>query len=70
LIVVHFAKRWRIPESEVTPESLHTHLGESAAPLVDSMVTADALRFGRREVERVELDALRSSIEESLRHAS
>ncbi|HEY5377745.1 MAG TPA: BatD family protein [Polyangiaceae bacterium] len=70
LIVVHFANRWGVTESEVTVEALRTQLGTGAEPLVDAMSTSDALRFGRRNLEPMELGALCSSIEESLRKAA
>ena len=70
LIVVHFANRWGVTESEVTVEALRTQLGTSAEPLVEAMSTSDALRFGRRNLEPMELGALCSSIEESLRKAA
>ncbi len=70
LIVVHFANRWGVTESEVTVEALRTQLGTNAEPLVDAMATSDALRFGRRNLEPMELGALCSSIEESLRKAA
>jgi hypothetical protein len=70
LIIVHFANRWGVTESEVTVEALRTQLGTSAEPLVDALSTSDALRFGRRNLEPTELGALCSSIEESLRKAA
>jgi hypothetical protein len=70
LIVLHFAKRWGVAESEVTAEALRMQLGTSAEPLVNAIATSDALRFGRRNLEPTELGALCSSIEESLRNAA
>lgn len=70
LIVLHFAKRWGVAESEVTAEALRNQLGTSAEPLVNAIATSDALRFGRRNFEPIELGALCSSIEESLRNAA
>ncbi|HEY4104146.1 MAG TPA: BatD family protein [Polyangiaceae bacterium] len=70
LIVVHFSKRWGVAESGVTVEALRTQLGTRAEPLVQAISTSEALRFGRRNIEPVELDSLRSSIEKSLRNAA
>jgi hypothetical protein len=70
LIVMHFSRRWGVAEGEITPDALRAQLGNQAEPLVQAFSTSDALRFGRRSVERVELRALCSSIEESLKHAA
>jgi hypothetical protein len=70
LIVAHFAKRWGVTESEVTADALRAQLGTDAEPLVAAISTSEALRFGRRNVEPIELGALCSSIEESLRKAA
>ncbi|MEI9950190.1 MAG: BatD family protein [Pseudomonadota bacterium] len=70
LIVLHFAKRWGMNENEITAEALRSRLGTNAEPLIDAISTCDALRFGRRQLEPVELGALCSSIEESLRKAA
>jgi hypothetical protein len=69
LIVVHSAKRWGVAEASVTPDFLRQHLGPTAEPLVAAIASADALRFGRRDLEPTELWTVRSSIEESLRDA-
>jgi hypothetical protein len=70
LIVVHFAKRWGVPEKEVTADALRRQLGATADPLVQAMSTADALRFGRRDLPPTELRVVCSSIEASLRDAA
>jgi hypothetical protein len=70
LITVHFSKRWGVAESEVTAEKLRVKLGAHAEPLINAISTSEALRFGRRNLEPVELGALCSSIEESLRNAA
>ncbi len=70
LIVVHFAKRWGVPENEVTPAALREQLGTNAEPLLDVISTSEALRFGRRDFGPLELRTLCSSIEESLRQAA
>ncbi len=67
LIVVHSAKRWGVAEDAVTPEFLRRHLGPTADPLVTVIASADALRFGRRDLKQADLWTVRSSIEESLR---
>jgi hypothetical protein len=66
-IVVHFAKRWHVPEEEVTADALRARLGAGAEPLASTLVTADALRFGRRSVPSQELVEVCSAIETSLR---
>jgi hypothetical protein len=70
LIVVHFARRWGVPEKEVTADALRRQLGAIADPLVEAMSTADALRFGRRGLPPTELRVVCSSIEASLRNAA
>jgi hypothetical protein len=70
LILLHFAKRWRRPESKVTVQVLRDELGEGADPLVCALTTADALRFGRADLSGAELTSLCTSIEASLRSAS
>jgi len=70
LIVVHFAKRWGVAEGEVTAQTLRDHLGPTADPLVVAMSTADALRFGRRELKPTELRFACTTIEASLRDAT
>jgi hypothetical protein len=70
LIVAHFAKRWGVPEKDVTAEALRRQLGANADPLVEAMSTADALRFGRRDLPPTELRSVCSSIEASLREAA
>lgn len=70
LIVVHFAERWGVAQSEVTVDALRAKLGTNAEPLVAAMSTSDALRFGRRKLEPMPLGDLCSSIEESLRKAA
>lgn len=70
LIVVHFAQRWGVTETEVTADALRAKLGTDAEPLLAAISTSDALRFGRRELEPMQLGALCSSIEESLRKAA
>jgi hypothetical protein len=67
LIVVHSARRWGVEEGVVTPAFLRQHLGPTADPLVTAIASADALRFGRRDLGPTDLWMLRSSIEESLR---
>jgi hypothetical protein len=67
LIVAHFAKRWGVAPEEVTADSLRHKLGPMAAPLVAAISTADALRFGRGEMEPTELLPLCSLIEGRLR---
>ena len=70
LIVVHFAKRWGVAETDVTAEALRDHLGPTADPLVDALSTGDALRFGRRDPGPIELPVFCSTIESSLRDAT
>ena len=69
LIVVHYAKRWGVAEGVVTPTYLREHLGTSAEPLLAAIASADALRFGRRNLEPTELSSVCSSIETTLRDA-
>ena len=69
LIVVHYAKRWGVAEGMVTPEYLRAHLGPTAEPLLAAIASADALRFGRRDLEPAELSSVCSSIETTLRDA-
>jgi hypothetical protein len=70
LIVVHFARRWGVAEAEVTADTLRDQLGPTADPLVSAMSTADALRFGRRELQPTELRFACTTIEASLRDAT
>ncbi|HEX4475010.1 MAG TPA: BatD family protein [Polyangiaceae bacterium] len=70
LIVLHFSRRWRVAEQDVTAEALREHLGPAADPLVSAISTADALRFGRRKLEPTELQIVCSSIEASLKEAA
>lgn len=67
LIVVHFAKRWGVAPEDVTADSLRRKLGPMADPLVATISTADALRFGRGDLEPTELLPLCSLIEGRLR---
>lgn len=70
LIVVHFARRWRMAEAEVTVDTLRERLGPTADPLVTAISTADALRFGRRDPGPIDVSAVCSSIEATLREAT
>ncbi len=70
LIVVHFAKRWGIAETDITADALRGRLGPTADPLLTAISTADALRFGRRDVGPIDLTVACSSIECTLRNAS
>jgi hypothetical protein len=70
LIVVHFAKHWGVSEKDVAPDALRKQLGSAADPLVAAISTADALRFGRRDLGPTELRVVCSSIESSLRDAA
>jgi hypothetical protein len=70
LIVVHFAKRWGVAEGEVTADALRKHLGPTADPLVAAISTADALRFGRRDLKPTELGFACTTIEAGLRDAT
>ncbi len=69
LIVVHFARRWGVEEGDVTADTLREHLGPTADPLVSAITSAEALRFGRRDLEPADLWMICSSIETSLRDA-
>ncbi len=69
LIVVHFAKRWGVEEGDVTADALREHLGPTADPLVAAIASAEALRFGRRDLGPADLWMVYSSIETSLRDA-
>ena len=69
LIVVHFAKRWGVGEGDVTADALREHLGPTADPLVAAIASADALRFGRHDLEPTDLWMICSSIETCLRDA-
>ncbi len=66
-IVVHFAQRWHVAEDDVTAETLRARFGARAEPLASALVTADALRFGRRSVSADELADVCSAIETSMR---
>jgi hypothetical protein len=70
LIIVHFAKRWRVAEAEVTVDALRGRLGPTADPLVTAISTADALRFGRRDPGPIDLPVVCSTILSSLREAT
>jgi hypothetical protein len=69
LVVFHFAKRWNVPETDVTPDALRAELGPAAEPLVTALSTSDAVRFGRRKLEPIELGALCTTIETTLNEA-
>jgi len=70
LIVVHFAKRWGVAEGEITADTLRQRLGPTADPLLAAMSTADALRFGRADLQPSELGAACATIEANLRDAT
>jgi hypothetical protein len=70
IIVVHFANRWGVAEGEITADTLRKRLGPTANPLLAAMSTADALRFGRADLQPSELGAACTTIEANLRDAT
>ena len=53
----------------MTTDFLRQHLGPMADPLVAAISSAEALRFGRRDLQPTELWKVCSSIEASLKDA-
>ena len=70
LIEERLSARWNVAPGDVTPRQIEDRLGEAGRPLADVLVADAALRFGRREVDGLELRTLCRSVERSLRDAA